>query len=145
MRAGAVAPRRLAHDLEVPRIQPPALRPVVQRRAADGVHHRMDCRRARGRRDALARERRDFVLRLLHRHRPVADVVAELVGREVALGQPGAGLEADHVDAGLRERQHGDAAGGAETDDDDVGVLSLVAMAYRSSPAALAEAAPWPW
>ena len=37
----AVALRGLADDLEVPRIEPPALRPVVQRRAADGVHHRM--------------------------------------------------------------------------------------------------------
>ena len=67
--------------------------------------------------------RRHFLLRLLHRHRPVAHVVADLVGREVALGEPRAGFEADDVDARLRERQHGDAAGGAEADDDDVGVF----------------------
>src|SRR4029077_3110772 len=38
----AIAARGLAHDLEVPRIEPPALRPVMQRGAADRIHHRMD-------------------------------------------------------------------------------------------------------
>ena len=53
--------------------------------------------------------------------RPVADVVAQLVGREVAASEPRAGFEADHLEARLRERQHRHAAGGAEADDDDVG------------------------
>src|SRR4029077_13610529 len=37
-----VAPRGLAHHPEIPRVEPPALRPIMQRRAADSVHHRMD-------------------------------------------------------------------------------------------------------
>ncbi len=41
---GAVPARRLADDLEVPRVEAPALRPVVQRGAADRVHHRVDGR-----------------------------------------------------------------------------------------------------
>ncbi len=39
---GTVAARRLAPDLEIPRIEPPALRPIMQRGPADRVHHRMD-------------------------------------------------------------------------------------------------------
>ena len=120
----AVALRGLAHHLEVPRVEPPRLRPVVQRRAADGVHHRMAAG-ARGVGLGVGAMRRHFLLRLLHRLRPVAHVVANLIGREVAARQPRAGLEADHVDAGLRERQHRDAAGGAEADHDDVGGLEL--------------------
>ena len=38
----AVAARGFADDLEVPWIEPPALRPVVQGRAADRIHHWMD-------------------------------------------------------------------------------------------------------
>src|SRR5688500_6858986 len=64
---------------------------------------------------------RHFVLRLLHRHRPVAHVVAQFVGREVAAGEPGAGFEANDLDARLRKRQHRDAARRAEANDDDVG------------------------
>src|SRR5438093_5007440 len=36
-----VSTLRLAHHLEIPRVQPPALRPVMQRRTADRVLHRM--------------------------------------------------------------------------------------------------------
>src|SRR5580704_6526920 len=48
----AVAPLCLADDLEVPRVQPPALSPVVERGAADAVHHGVaapEGRRRRGR------------------------------------------------------------------------------------------------
>src|SRR5437870_3454914 len=37
-----VATYGFAAHLEIPRIQTPALTPVVNRRPADGVHHRMD-------------------------------------------------------------------------------------------------------
>ncbi len=118
----AVAPGGLAHDLEVPRVEPPALRPVMQRGAADGVHHRVaaGARGRRGRVDAMGRH---LLLRLLHRLRPVADVVADFIRREVALGEPRARLEADHIEARQRQRQHRHAAGRAQADDDDVGVL----------------------
>ena len=116
---GAVAALRFADDLEVPGIQPPALRPVVQRRAADAVHHRMPAA-GRRRRGGGAHGRR-FQVGLLHRHRPAAHVVADLVGREVAPREPRARFEPDHVDAGARQRQRGDAADGAHPDDDDVG------------------------
>ena len=94
----AVALRRFADDLEVPRVEPPALRPVVQRRAADGVHHRV-ARRARRRRRRVDAMRGHFAVALLNGLRPVADVVADLVRREVAARQPGAGLEPDDIDA----------------------------------------------
>ena len=45
-------------------------------------------------------------------------------GAKSRLREPRAGFEADDVEAGLRERQRGHAAGGAEADDDDVGVLA---------------------
>src|SRR5262245_11668264 len=38
----AIATGRLAHDLEVPRAQAPALCPVVERGSANGVHHRVN-------------------------------------------------------------------------------------------------------
>ncbi len=44
-------------------------------------------------------------------------------GAEVAFRQPRPGLERDDVDAGLGDGQRGDAAGGAEADDDDLGVF----------------------
>ena len=67
--------------------------------------------------------RRHFLLRLLHRHRPVAHVVAQLIGREIFLGQPRARFETNDVDAGLREGEHRDPARGAEANDDDVCVF----------------------
>ena len=117
---GAVAPRRLADHPEVPGAEAPALRPVVQRRAADRVHHRVQ-RAARriGRRRAAAMDR-DLAVRLLHRFGPAAVVVEELVRRVIARAQPGAGLQADHVHAGLGQRQHGDAAHRPEPNDHHV-------------------------
>ena len=117
----AVAAPRFAHHLEVPRVQAPVLRPVMEARAADAVHHRVSAarRRRRGRRA----DGRRFAVGLVHRHRPAADVIPQFVGREVAARQPGSRFEADHLDASLRERQHGDAARHPQADHDDVGVL----------------------
>ena len=64
--------------------------------------------------------RRNFVLCLLHGLRPGAEIVPQLIGREIFRGKPAAGFESDHIETGLRERQHGDAAGRAETDHHDV-------------------------
>ena len=91
---GAVAARGLAHHLEVPRIEPPALRPVVQRGAADRVHHRMDGKARRIGRRRVGAMGRDLAVGLLRRLRPAAEIVAQLVGREIARRQPGAGLDA---------------------------------------------------
>src|SRR5262245_35183903 len=38
----AIAASGFAHDIEVPWVKPPALRPVMQRGAADRIHHRMN-------------------------------------------------------------------------------------------------------
>jgi hypothetical protein len=54
--------------------------------------------------------RRDFAVGLLGGLRPAAEIVAQLVGREIARREPGAGFEADHLEPGARERQRGDAA-----------------------------------
>jgi hypothetical protein len=95
----------------------------VQRRAADGVLHRVN-RAARNRRGGGVRARgRNFLVRLLHTLRPAAIVVAQFVRREVATRQPRAGFETDHLEPCLRERQRHHATGRAEADDDDVGVL----------------------
>ena len=67
----------------------------------------------------------DLAVGLLRRLRPAAEIVAQLVGREIARRQPGAGLDADHVEARARERERGDAADRAEPDDDDVGFLKV--------------------
>ena len=121
----AVASRRLADHLEVPRIQPPALRPVVQRRAADGVHHRVNRLPRQRRRGSIRPVCRDLSVGLLHRLRPPAEVVAQLVWREVVHPEPRTGLEADDVEPRLRERQRGDTTRGAETDDDHVSGLEV--------------------
>ena len=121
----AVAPRRLADDPEVPRVEPPALRPVVQRGAADRVHHRVQraARRIGGRR--VAAMHRDLAVRLLRRLGPAAVVVEQLVRRVVAGAQPRPRLETGHVQTGLRQRQHGDPAHRAEADHDDVPLREL--------------------
>ncbi len=49
--------------------------------------------------------------------------LAQLVWREVTFGEPGPGLEADHVQSGLRQGKSGDAADSAEAHDDDVGLF----------------------
>ena len=122
---GAVAARGFAHHPEVPRIEPPALRPVVQRGAADRVHHGMDGKARRIGRRRVGAMGGDLAVGLLRRLRPAAEIVAQLVGREIARRQPGAGLDADHVEARARERQRGDAADRAQPDDDDVGLLKV--------------------
>ena len=76
--------------------------------------------------------RGDFVLRFLHRLRPGAEVVSDLVGREVFRRQPRARFEADNLDACLGKRQDSDAAGGAHPDHDDIGLLEVVA--FQVSP-----------
>jgi len=76
--------------------------------------HGQPRRVGRRRRGAL---RRDFAVGLLHGLRPAAHVVAQLIGGKVIRIQPRAGLEADDVKTGTGERQYGDTAGGAESDD----------------------------
>ena len=117
----AIAPSRLARHLEVPGVQAPALGPVVQGGAADGVHHRVKRQPRRVRRRRRRTMRGNLAIRLLDRVRPAAEVVAQLVGRVVRRRQPGTRLEPDDVDARLRERQRGHAARRAEADDDDAG------------------------
>ena len=68
---------------------------------------------------------RDLAVRLLRRLGPAAVVVEELVRRVIAGAQPRARLETDHVHAGLGQRQHGDPAHRAETDDDDIPLREL--------------------
>ena len=113
-----------ARDVEVPRVQPPALGPVVERRAADGVHHRVD-RRPRLRRRRVPPVHRDLAVRLLDGVGPAAVVVEQLVRGVVAGAQPAARLQADHLQPRLREREDGNAASRAEADDGDVGLREL--------------------
>jgi len=68
---------------------------------------------------------RDLAVRLLRRLRPAAEIVAQLVGGEIARREPGARFEPDHLEPCARERQRGDAADRAEPDDDDVGLLKV--------------------
>ena len=78
--------------------------------------------------------RRHFPVRLLHRLRPRAVVVSQLVRREILRGEPRAGLEADHLESRLRERQRRHAARGAHADDDDVGRFQV--SGHDCAPAA---------
>src|SRR5262249_26260027 len=107
----ALAPLRLAHDAEVPGREAPAPPPLVQRRAADAVHHRVDRRARIVGRLRVRSVHRDLAVRLLGGLGPAAEVVAELVGREVLWPETRAGLERDHLTARGRERLDGDAAG----------------------------------
>jgi hypothetical protein len=116
---------RLGHDLEVPWIEPPALRPVVQRCAADRIHHRMNGQaRGIGRRRARAMGR-DLAVRLLCRLRPAAKIVAQFIGREITWREPRSRFKADDFETGSRERKRGHAANRSETDDDDVRFLKV--------------------
>src|SRR5262249_447693 len=114
----AVAARGLALGLEVPRVEAPALRPVMQRGSTDRVHHWMDGQPRRVGRRGVGAMGWNLAVRLLRRLRPAAEIVAQLVGREVARREPAAGLEPDYLEPRARERQRGDAADRAEPDDD---------------------------
>ena len=117
----SVSPRRLAHDTEIPRVQPPALGPVVDRRATDRVHHRVRPDLHGGVR-RVAADGRPLLLRLLHDEGPVADVVPDLVRHEVPAVQPGAGLEPDDPEARPGERERGHPSGRPHAHDYDVRV-----------------------
>ena len=75
-----------------------------------------------GSREADA-DRGDLALHLIAGGDQAADVVIDLVGVEEfarLLGHPGAGFDADNFEPGARQRQHGDAARGAQPDDDHI-------------------------
>ena len=81
-RVGSVAPDRFRARPEIPGLQTPALRPVMNRRAADGVHHRMDTGRSSLLRGRCA-HRGAFHLRFARgRHHP-PDIVIDLIGVEI--------------------------------------------------------------
>ena len=122
---GAVSAARLADHLEVPRVQPPALCPVVERRAADGVHHRVNRASGRRRRGRGGAMRGDLAIGLLHRLRPAAIVVAQFVGGEVGGREPCPGFEAHDVEPRLCQWQHRHATRGAHAHHDDVGARQL--------------------
>src|SRR5579883_901645 len=117
----AIAADRSAADLEVPWVQAPALGPVMNRSPANGIHHGMDalnggCRSVRP-------ECRPFGSGLLRARRPGFAGEAEFVGSHVPRAQPGTGVEPDDVDSRLRQRETRYTAGGAETHNDDIGLL----------------------
>src|SRR3989338_2780250 len=60
--------------------------------------------------------RRDLILGLGHSLRPVTQVVAHLIRREVAAAHPATGFESDHIQPGVDERQYGHSAHGTEAD-----------------------------
>src|SRR5262252_2086421 len=68
---------------------------------------------------------RNLAVRFLGGLRPAAEVVTQLVGREIPRREPGAGLEADHLKPRPCQRQGSDAADGAKPDDNDIGLLKV--------------------
>src|SRR5271166_6402230 len=65
-RARPVAPRGFRTSLEIPWIQPPALRPIVDRRSSHRVHHGMNLSPPRWRGRPIAYSR-NLAIRLRHR------------------------------------------------------------------------------
>ena len=68
-------------------------------RATDGIHHRMatlDSRIIRRRTN-----RRRFTRRLLHRLGPVTRTIAQFIRREIPWAEPTAGLDTNHLQAGV--------------------------------------------
>ena len=105
-------------NLEIPRIKAPALRVVVDRRAADRVHHRMRVPLRALPRQTVA-DCGDFAANFVAGSDQAANVVIDFVGVEEFarfFGHPGSGFDAGDFESGARQRQHGDAAGGAQPD-----------------------------
>ena len=115
-----VSAGRLADHLEVPGVETPALRPVVQRRPTHAVHHRMH-RRPRGLGGTVRARRRNLTLRLLDGERPGAHVVPDLVRGKVLSCQPATGLESHDVEPRFSQRERSHATHGAEPHDHHVG------------------------
>src|SRR6516162_1690612 len=129
----AVASGRLADNFEIPRIEPPALRPIMQGRATDSVHHRVDRQPRRIGRRSVRPMCRYLAIRFLSRLRPAAEVVAQFIRGEVARHQPSTRLNADYLKPRLRQRKGCDAANGPEADDHNVSFLQVSGHGYRLS------------
>ena len=56
---------------------------------------------------------RHFAIALLDSLRPITNVVANLVGSEIAASQPSTGLQANDIDSGFGDWQRGDTSGRA--------------------------------
>ena len=121
----AVAFGGITHHLEIPRIQPPALRPVMQRGAAYRIHHRMQWKARCIRRLGIGPMRGYLGVGLLHRLRPAAKIIAQLVRRKIARGQPVARFETYDIQPRACERQHRRATDGAQTHDHDIRALEI--------------------
>ena len=115
---------RLGHHPEIPRIEPPTLGPVVQSGPTHRIHHWVATNLI-GPSSRCSPGRGPLLLSLLHQHGPIAIVVPDLVRSEVALVEPGPGLESHYVQPGLRQRQCGDPTRCAHPHDDDVGPSKL--------------------
>src|SRR5208283_4852607 len=97
----------LANHFEVPRIEAPALRPIVQAGATDGVHHRMDSGSRRVGGGCARPVRGNLLIGFLHRLWPAAVVVSKFIRREVACSKVRTRFEADYFEARLRQWQNG--------------------------------------
>src|ERR1700719_1144277 len=98
---GSIAALRLTNDFEIPRIEPPALSPVMERRSADCIHHGVNRRPRRVGSGRVWPMCRNLVIRFLHRLRPASEIVTKLIWGEVALSEPGACFETNHFEPGL--------------------------------------------
>jgi hypothetical protein len=122
-RARAVAPRHLAARLEIPGMEPPALRPIVNRRAPDRIHHGMNERTKIAAPCGLSRRltrRRHLLVRFGNGSEQAADVIVKFVGLEGLGIHPRAGLDAGDLQPRPSQRQHGHAAGRSQPDDGHV-------------------------
>src|SRR5262245_37962800 len=107
--SGTVATYGFASYFEIPRIEPPALPPVVDGRSAHRVHHwvgALDCHR-RG----ICPERGPFAIGFLRPGRPHISAEPQFVGSHVAGAEPWARVETDDFNACLCERKASDASG----------------------------------
>src|SRR5262249_58568086 len=104
---------------------PPSLRPVVNRGAANGVHHGVDSRAGQnGPVDAVAHSG-DFAIGLLDRVRPAANVVIDFIGPETMRVEPCTGFDSGDLQSGLAEGENRYAPSSAETDDGDIDRFQL--------------------
>ncbi len=124
-RTRAISPDHFGSRFEVPRFEAPALRPVVNRRASDRVHHRMGpgglCRLRRS-----GAKRGTLQLRFRHGSNHAANVVVNLIGVEVPMRvHPRARFDSRHSKARASQRQHRHAPGRAQPDHRNVDGLEV--------------------
>ena len=118
--ADAIPFHGFSSGTEVPLLQAPALRPVVDGGSADGVHHGMNAPAGPRLLPVVLAHGRNFLVGLGYRCQQAAHVVVQFIRPELVRVHPGARFNAGDFQSSLSQRKYGNATRRSQTDDGNV-------------------------